>query len=298
MAAISSRPNAQALISALPPNDNSFLSRCIIDLDPSKLCTYKTHSTLWLVAAGVTFVAFTALAACAFFYAGMFLPAYVPFVGIGALVLAMPVANFVKNFLEYSEFARKEGVKFSTLQTNFEQVNAKTAQQLQNDLAARGIAWHQIPGISNPESLSKLTPILAHAKYLDDKMQEELAQKQELIQQAADLERANFSENRGKIFDLRGAALLAEDSSLKTKVNAAFTNAVLRKSNYNGALEDIATVTDIVFPERLAAEALGETTHTSVFIQFKNRSITSISHADVKRMTIAELGQRLVTALV
>lgn len=296
---VSLRPSASELIAALTPNDNSFLSSRILDLDPRKLSTYRTHSTLWLVAAGATFVAFTALAGSTFFYAGMFLPTYVPFVGIGALLLAMPVANFVKNFLECSEASRKEGVKFSKFQTNFENINAKAIHHLQNDLAARGIVWHQIPGVqrANPESLSKLNPLLAWAQYLDDKMQEEMALKQDLTQEARDLANTHFSKNRQKIYDLRNAALFAEDRALQTKVNAAFTNAVLRKPNYSGSLADIVTVTDVGYHERILGEALSDPTVTSEFIKFKSRHFTPISYADFKRMTIAELGQRLVAAM-
>src|SRR5581483_1557081 len=296
---LNSRPSATQLIGSLIANDKSLLSDSIRDLDPSKVCTYKTHSTLWMIAAGVTFVAFTALASSTFFYAGMFLPTYVPFVGIGVLLLAMPVANLVKNFLEYSEVSRKEGIKYSKLQTNFEKINAKSVQLLQNDLAARGIVWHQIPSIqrTNPESLSKLNPILARAQYLDEKMQEELLLKQNLTQQARDLASANFSENRQKVYDLRSAALFAEDRALQTKVSAAFANAVLRNPNYKGDLDDIATLTNVGYHERVLGEALNEPTAISEFIKFKNRNFTPITHADVKRMTVAELGQRLFAAI-
>lgn len=296
---ICTRPTAQTLINALSETDNSFLARSIKDLDSSKAGTYNMHSKLWLVAAGVTFVAFTALAAGAFFYAGLFLPTYVPFVGLGSLILAMPVANFVKNFLEYSEASRKEAQKYSTLLEHFEQQNKKTTPQLQNELLSRGILWHQIPGIQqrDPEALTKLIPVLAQAKFLDDKIQEELDSKEKLTTDARDLARANFAENRQKIYDLRSTALFIEDRALNTKVHAAFVNAVLRKSNYNGTLDDVASLTDVGYHERILGDALNDPTGVNTFITFKNRNISPITHADVKRMTVAELGQRFVAAL-
>jgi len=145
--------------------------------------------------------------------------------------------------------------------------------------------------------LSKLNPILAQAKFLDDKIQEDMKSKQELTDEARDLANTNFSVNRQQIYDLRNTALIMEDRALQTKVHAAFVNAVLRKSNYNGTLADIAAITDVGFHERILGDALGDPTGVSAFITFKNRNIAPISHADVKRMTIAELGQRLVAAM-
>ena len=299
---VSTHPTAQMLLSNLNANDTSFLARSIRDLDPRKtasfdLQSFNFQSKLWLVAAGVTFVAFTALAAGAFFYAGVFLPAYVPFAGIGALILAMPVANFVKNFLEYSKASNSQALKHQALQEYFEAENLQTPLQQQNNLAARGIAWHQIPNMANPSNLSKLNPILAQAKYLDDKMQKEVELKQKFTDQARGLVTAGFHLNRQEIYDLRNAALAIEDRALQTKVHAAFVNAVLRKSNYNGALEDIATVSDVAYSERVLGEALGDLAGVNTFITFKNRNIVPISYADVKRMSVAELGQRLLVAM-
>ena len=296
------RPTAQTLLSNLNANDTSFLARSIRDLDTRKTASFDFQSfhfqsKLWLVAAGVTFVAFTALAAGAFFYAGMFLPAYVPFVGIGALICAMPVANFVKNFLEYSKISSSEAVKYQTLQDYFETLNLDTPLQQQNSLAARGIVWNQIPNMANPSNLSKLNPILAQACYLDDKMQNEVALKQKYIADASELARTDFLKNRQEIYELRNTALAMEDRALQTKVHAAFVNAVLRKSNFNGGLENIATITDVGYNERSLGDALGDSTGVNTFITFKNRNITSISYADVKRMSVAELGQRLVVAM-
>lgn len=277
----------------------SFLSRCIEDLSPSKVSSLTIQSKLWLVAAGVTFVAYTGIAAAGFVIAGVLAPAYAPFVAIGALLLVAPVANFMKNLLLYADNSEKEANKYLAIQQHYKGLSIQTPLQIFANLRDRGINWIQIPGqdLASPEKIATLNPLLAHAQFLDDKIQKELGLRDSLSLEAKKLAIANFSENRSQIYDLRNAALFAEDRAMETKVEAAFVNAVLRKGDHNGSLDDVASLTRIAYQERILANELNDSSGTNEFLTFKNRNLTPITFNDVKNMTVSDLGQRLFAAL-
>lgn len=279
-------------------SQNSFLARCTEDLNLSKITALEWQSTLWKVAAGVTFVAFTALVIVATI--GLGTTVYVPVIGIVALVMAMPVAEFVKKLLKYSENAKIEAENYRTIQAYHAQIELAARQPLStsNELQNRGINCQQIPGIQgHPERLAALHPMLARAKFLDDAIKKHFEMRDKLTAQTRRLATDNFAENREIIYDLRNSALFSEDRALQTKIEAAFVNAVLRKYDFNGTLDDIATLTNISYIERALGNELNDTTGTASFLNFKNRNIAPITHADVKRMSVAELGQRIALAM-
>lgn len=279
--------------------DNSFLARCKQDLDPSNATSYNRQSTLWLVAAGVTFVAFTALAITAFVYSSLMFAASAPFVALGSLVLAFPAANIVKNFLEYSKSSAAHANRYQTIQGHYATLSQKTPHQIQDELAARGITWLQIPGMAagSPQNVTALNPLLAQAKYLDEKIQEMYLSKQDLINEARNLATTNFAANQNNISNLRLTALFTENKILHTKIQAAFTNAVLRKGNFGGSLEDIADLTEITPVDHALADACSDQTGINNFLIFKRPYTPPITYMDVQRMTIPELGSRLVMTL-
>lgn len=278
---------------------NSFLARCTEDLKPSKVTALEWQSTLWKVAAGVTFVAFTALVVVATIGLGSTM--YVPVIGIVALVLAMPVAEFVKKMLKYSENAKLEASNYRAIQAHHEQIAllGRTPIFSSIELHNRGINSLLIPGVQgHPERLAALHPMLARAKFLDDAVKRHFEVRDNLTASAKRYSTENFAQNREIIYDLRNSALFSEDMALETKIEAAFVNAVLRKYDFNGTLEDIATLTNISYIERALGNELNETTGVTNFLTFKNQNIAPITHSDVKRMSVAELGQRIALAMI
>ena len=81
------------------------------------------------------------------------------------------------------------------------------------------------------------------------------------------------------------------------EIEAAFVNAVLRKGDFNGVLEDVASMTDNSSIDRILANAVNQGTRMNQFLTFKNRALTPITFEDVKRLSVAELGQRIVAAM-
>jgi hypothetical protein len=270
---------------------NSFLTLCKLDLDPSRISTYERQSTCWLIAAGVTVVAFTALAAAACFYTGIFLPAYTPFVIVGSLLAVATVASWAKSFLEYSKNSQLEAQKYTELQRCYADLSQKTPAQIQGELASNGVRTRDVRRIED------VTPLLAQAKYLSEKIRSDVLLQQELTEEAKSLAASNFAANREKIFNLQHAVLHTEDKVLQTKIQAAFVNAVLRKGDFNGSLEEIGTVTDAIYVERLLGRELGNEVGIKNFLTFKHRNLAPITYTDVKRLNVAQLGARLFAAM-
>jgi hypothetical protein len=305
---VSSASQAASLPQSATAARSSFLQQCVKDLAPENISIMNRQSTLWTVAAAATFVAFTAISVCAFVYAGLFLPAYMPVVGLTTLVLAIPTANYAKTFLEYSVQSKKEADACREIRNNYADLGKATPHAIQHELMTRGIKWWEIPGMSfaHPENVSTLTPLLAKARQLDSVVRRHMTSMTECSNQALQLykrpadgsaPRSETMEGRREIYDLRNAALFSQDRALETKIQAAFVNAVLRKSDFRGTLGDIATLSNIHYNERLPGIALGQESTVNDFLTFKNRTLAPISHDDVKRLSVAELGQRIATAM-
>jgi len=279
----------------------SFLQRCIEDLSPDKVSFWDTESTKYTIIAAVTFVAFSALAVSTFVTAGILFPVYLPFVGLGALFAAMPVASWVKNNLDYSVSSKNEANAYNAIQKNYADLSQKEPLAIQVDLISRGITWFQIPGISlaQPDAVKTLNPILAKAKHLDDVIQQRLKERDDLSEEANQLAATDFTQNRKQIYDLRNSALFAEDRALETKIQAAFVNAVLRKGDFNGNLEDLAAISNIAYNERILTNELNQGVSLSEHnvLTFNNTNLVPITHAEIKRLTVAELGRRIVAAM-
>ncbi len=279
--------------------DNSFLSRCTQDLNPDLVSYYSTQSTCATIAGFVTMVAFTALAVTAFAYATLYFPLHAPIVALGALILASPASSFSKFFLEFSVSANNEADNHRNLQAHFQRLSQQTPGQICSSLAARGIDWLQIPGMSNaaPQNIARLNPILARATFLDDAFHDELRLKRDLTAEAKNLAKTDFTANRQKIYELRHAALFAEDRALNKKVEAAFANAVLRSGDTQKSLTDVAALTGVTYPERMLGSALNDNTGLSNFLVFKNRQLAPLTYNEVKNSSVGQLGQRLFAAM-
>jgi hypothetical protein len=288
------QPTATSLIPSQP-----FLTRCIEDLSPGKVSSFNRQSALWFVAAGVTFVAFLALSVGAFVAATTFMPIYAPFVAISALILAMPVANYVKNFLESSKSAGNEAKNYEAMQIDAQKIVEQSPIQIQAELHRRGINWLQIPGLkaSEPETFTALSPVLAHAHRIDRSLQAELKTRDAHVEEAAKLAKEDFAKHRLVIDQHRKEALKAEDRAMNAKIHSAFVNAALAKPTLARTLEDIASFTGMTYHERMLGNATGNASEVDAYLKFKNSKLAPITYHDVKTMHVAELGKRLSAAM-
>ncbi len=277
----------------------SFYTRCVEDLSPRKVTCFNLQSALWGVAAGVTFVAFLALSVGGFVAATTFMPIYAPFVAISALILATPVASFIKHLLEISKFAGNEARNYKAMQIDAQKIAKQSPIQIQAELSNRGINWFQIPGLnsSEPKTFEALSPVLAHIHRIEGTVQAELKTRDEQVAEAAKLAKENFGKNRLMIDKHRKEALKAEDRAMNAKIQSAFAHAALTKPALASSLEDIASFTGITYHERMLGNAAGNASEVDAFLKFKNNKFAPITYNDVKTMHVAELGKRLSAAM-
>jgi hypothetical protein len=301
MAASVSLPTAPSQTPPLVTTPSeSFLSRCTEDLAPFKVTTLEQSSMLWQGAATVYFIAFTALAIAAFVSTTILMPSVVPCVGLAILVSVGPVSACVKNFFERSKNADKEADKYRAIQKHYKELSSKTPLQIQAELASRGISSFTIPGFnpSNLQTISRLIPLLAKAKYLDEKTQTHLELRDLANTEAKKLTAANFQKNRNQIYDNKLTALIAEQKAMESKIQEAFVRAVLQRGDYKGTLEKIATLTKLTCVERIVfSNELSNIPEANQFLTFKNSNLAPITFDNVKELSVTELGQRISAAM-
>ncbi len=272
----------------------TYLSRCIENLSPEKVANFQGEASKWRTIAIISTVAFFALAIGAFIATSILLPAYLPLAGIGSLLLAFPAAQQVQKFLGWAEEAQKEADKFSLIQREYTDLNAKDPIGLQRELLKMGILWFQIQGmqVTQPERLSELNPLLAHAKYLEGQTEVWLGHRDNHAHEAM----MQRGENDQKKAQEQRYALRCEDAALNCKIKNAFYQAVLRKPAFTGTFDDLGALSKNGFEERMLGNGLGETTANNLFT-FSNATIAPITYEQAKTMTVAELGQRFFTAM-
>jgi hypothetical protein len=278
----------------------SFSTQCIEDLSPDKVSSSKKWSIVYLVAAGATAVAYTIFAAGLSATAAILAAPYAPFVSLGAILGALPIANFVKTLLESSQSCEKEANQYRAIQECHQTLIQQGPQNAHVELMRRGINWANIPGqsIHRPNDVAAVYPVLARAIYLDRKAQEDVQLKEDLIHQADVLESdQSYVEHRQKAYELRNAALFTEQRAMEAKIEAAFADAVLRKGNFNGSLKDVGFLSSDNAIERMLRSALNGSSGAHGFFTFANRNLAPITFNEVRTMTVAQLGQRIAAAM-
>ena len=287
-----STPSNSSSISNIP-----YLNRCIEDLSPDKVTHLEGKSNRWHIVSIVSTVAFFALAIGGFIAMSILFPAYAPFAGIGALLLAIPAVQQVQKFQEWSQDAWNEAKKYKEIQHNYADLTRLTPQQMQCLLSRMGIIWYHIPGmeIQHPENLARLNPLLAQSKYLEEQTKYWMDFRDKYANESQQLLPTTEAEKNEKMM-LRHQALSCDDMAINFKIQNAFINAVLRNPGFKGTLADLGTLSKSHYTERALGNALNDPT-VNQKLTFNTRNLAPISFNDVKTMSVADLGQRIFAAM-
>lgn len=282
---------------APPLASKPYLDRCVEDLSPSKVAQFEKTANWWSNIATIGTVAFFALAIGAFIATSILFPAYTPIAGIGALILAMPAASKSKELYDWSKVAHGQACKYRAIQNNYSNLTRQTPDQLQQLLMEKGIIWYQIPGIDiqHPENLTRLTPLLARAQYLEKQTQFWMELRDEKIN-GTRLFTQTTEEDKTRKARLHHLALCCEDAAMDFKMKSAFVNAVLRKPDFKGTIENLGILSKSDYPSRMVGDALNDPTANQM-LSFNNHNIAPLTFNDVKTLPVAALGQRIFTAM-
>lgn len=307
----------------------SYLSRCTEDLAQSKPLALHSQATLLKVAAGVILVAFPVLLGGAIIVPSLFLhPIAGIAIGITLLFLnnriSSCIGSSIRKLWDLSNNARQEAKKCAEIRHHYAELSNRSVSQIQLDLSQRGIDWKTIPTMNQPEALTTLNPILAEAKYFDDKIEKYLKLRNTMAQESYELFKrmnptpteVNRRINLGikvdplstevyfdKRIKLTLKALRAEEKALDIKIQAAFANAVLSQGDYKGSIESIGSPTPSSlskgcdYHSKMLEDINSDAGDHPLFL-FKNNNIAPLTHKDVKRLSIPELAQRFKAAMV
>jgi hypothetical protein len=214
------------------------------------------------------------------------------------LLLAPTAVTLYSKFDQEAKFAKLEAAKHAEIQRQYQDLTTKNALEIQAILLQKGINWLQIPGMSaaNPARVAEVNPLLARHLYWEGQMQAAENQKQEHMAKLQNLRAGNPEENRENIFTTGQDILHSERVIADAKLKCGFINAVLRKPDFAGGMSQVGTLSTLSTEERLVAAALGDPNANQLYT-FNNRAVQPLTLDDVKRMNVAQLGQRIVAAM-
>lgn len=275
----------------------NYLDRCIEEFNPSnaedaasKILWEDRKSTLWKVAAYASLVVFAILAVGAFITTGILFPVYIPIAGICTLLLLNPVHQFYKRFQSYADQSQGRADQFRSIENHFKDLTGKTSAELAQIVFQKGIV------LNDAATLEQVKPLIARHLFWEDHTKKIDAQKQAELDKAQKLSNDNSIEHRQEIYDIRTIALELENRALECKVKNAFINAIIRRPDFAGTLTDVGEISPLLSQERILGQAAGDTS-VDQFFTFANKTIAPLSLNDVKRLSVAELGQRLFAAM-
>ncbi len=280
----------QGIRATLPP---TYDQRCRENLSPDKVTNLKNEERKWNNVVIISTVAFFALAIGTFIATSVLFPAYLPIVGIGAILAAFPAVQQIQKFRSWADDAVQEYGKYQQIQHEYAKITEQNPMELQRTLLNMGIIWNQIPGISvqHPDQLYGLTAILAHAKYLESQTQRLMEARDKTVNEAQGITTDPLVKAYKQQY-----AIKCEDEALKCKIKNAFYHAVLRDPHFTGTFERLGAFSKISTEERMLGNALSDPAAGQLFA-FSNNTIATISYTDAKTMTVAQLGQRFFSAM-
>jgi hypothetical protein len=274
----------------------TYLQKCIEDLEPSNISSWNRKSTQWQVAAIATYVAFTVLTIGGLAAATAFAPVYIPIVAVSSFFLLKSVKVGHDLLESWSVQASARAQQLKEISKHLQELSSATPQQLQQILQQKGIQWFMIPGMQNPNNLTQLNPLIARHNFWERYVQNLEEKKREKLDEATRLSSESYADNKNEIYDLRCEALEIEKRALEGKLKNAFIHAIIRRPAYTGTLEDLGTITLISGQERGIGNAASAASIND-FFTFKNGRTPTISVDEIKRMTISDLAMRLIAAI-
>ena len=290
-------------------NAKNYLNRTAEALKPETIsCLAKKH-ILWKVAAVVSAVALFALAiatlatSIALTVTGVLAPV-AAIVGVAGYVGLGLLAGFVGGTMWRAGENNKAQLEFSKkLAEHHDPLKSLTPAQIRENLTAKGLQDGQIP--AQDDALRTLTPLIARQDMLQAKIDGLTTEREAKIAEInSDLSPASQTglhstpATLSNVYYLRNQVVRIDDNIAKTKVEAAFVNAVLQRPQFAGDTKDVYHFTNVDPINRaLGQHADQNPSATEILVQFKNRQHAPLTVTDVRNSTVAQLSQRILAAM-
>ncbi len=270
-----------------------YLNRCVENLTPEKIAGFKSDARKWKILSIVALVAIPAIGIVAStLIAIASFPFSMPIAILGGALGGHIGGNQFVNLQKRSHEVQQEFEKRTAIRTHYEGLNEKTPEQLQRILLNMGIIWNRIPGmqVQHPEQLSRLNPVLAYARHLEERTKHYQDLKDKHASKAL---RQNDTVLRAKEQE---RALSYEYSALTLKIKNGFASAVLRNPDFCGDWQDYGFLSKNTYLNQTFGNALSDSAANQMFI-FNNPNSAAITYEEAKAMTVAQLGQKFTAAM-
>jgi hypothetical protein len=264
----------------------SYLEHAQEELNPDLLAIQDRKSTLWKVAAVGNFVLFAVAMAGVSIITGFYLPIAIPLVAIGAIVLLEPAKKAYALFMSWSMTAAERAAQLRAIHEHYQALDNATPEQLQSILESKGI--DHVTGIK----VNDLKPLIARHLFWENQIENLNEAGAKKLKEAKKLSESDFAENRERIYTLQSEALEHEKQALESKVKNAFINAVLRRPDFVGTLEEMGTFSFLSGQER--AIGMQSSPTQEAFFTFKNASMQPLHYSEVKRSSLTDLALRMI----
>lgn len=267
-----------------------FLKTCADELKPELLASFQRKSTLWHVLAIVSKVAISILVAGAIIAGGLLSPALLLPNVICCIVLISSTATLRMKLSQYSSEASERAQQLEGIGRHFEALGTATPADLQWYLGEMGVL--HVSGMHhNDARLATLKPLIARHRFWEGHIK----------RLENDLEATRKEIAEGPVFYPKGMlplqckALGQERVMLEAKVKTAFINAVLRRPEHKGSLEDLGCFSWLSGTDRAIALAT-KTAGAAEFFTFGGKP-PSLQFEEVKQLSVPEIGSRLYAAM-
>jgi hypothetical protein len=279
--------NPGAAANAAAPK--TFLQQCVKEQAPGHLYELQSNSTLWQAAAVATYVAYIVLTLAGVATAVVFAPIFLPVITITSLFLLQYARKVHDLFDQKSEEADARAMQLKKISDELKRLTFATPQKLQEILQQKGIATM----VPNPRELK---PLIARHNFWEKHILMLKERRQATLAEAAKLSTKSYGDNKEKIFNLRCAALELEKASLEATIKNAFINAVIRRPQFAGKLEDLGSFSQASGQER-AIDKASEVPDMNPFFRFQNQQLAPITFEEVKKLAVSDLAMRFVQSM-
>jgi hypothetical protein len=285
----------QATPPAATASEPTMLQKLTERLDPAQIQYDENSAFVWSAAAKATAIFFSAAALAGFIGTAVLAAHLIVPATIGALALLALTAITCRLFQSVSDIAQKTVDESNEIKTYLDRL--RLPSDVQNSLNQKGIQWNAIPGVRNESDLMRLTPLIA----LHEKIEADFAKNENLSQdkvgeanritlEIVQDENPNFVALSKKAINfaiLRTEATEADAAALSQKIEAGFINALIRRPQYAGTIDQIGVEFGYPCSNNIASYA---------FV-FKNRNLAPITFFELRTNRVAQLGQRFAAAM-
>lgn len=274
----------------------TFFNHLIETIDLAKIPEYEKKSACWRTAAIVIAIVLPLIAVGILTTAIFtFTSVFVITTGIVSIALISITIALYKIFNRFARQAEKETSQLKGIEEQLQKIDHFTPAEFHR------LLWDQnhmiptdIPIFANDPELKTIKPLLAFQRYLDERIGYFEGEKQKILNHLSSATATTFG--RWEKVEWQQKALKFEYSMYQSKLLNSYLNAILRKPNHVGNLEELGQRVDLLHFKILISNDTPIPLSSHFFI-FNNNAVDPLTFEIMRDQDIAWIGQRMATAM-